>query len=47
MPEPFVSPKRKRQIGFVYLPEAIGFNPSSGPLGNFNVRPALRFVSSF
>ena len=34
-------------FGFVYLSEAIGFNASSGLLGNFTFSPALRSVSSF
>jgi hypothetical protein len=38
---------RRARFGFVYQPDSIGFNPSVGPFGNFNVGAALRFVSSF
>jgi NADPH-dependent glutamate synthase beta subunit-like oxidoreductase len=43
---PATSRSHNRRIGFAYLTEAAGFNPSVGPFRNFNVPPAPGFVSS-
>jgi hypothetical protein len=32
-----VADRKRKQNGFVYLPDSKEFNPSSGSLGNFNV----------